>query len=135
MFNSLLPHGLQNARLPCPSLSPGVYSNSCPLSQCCYLTISSTAAPFSFCLQLFLASGSFPVSQYFASGGQSIGASASNEYSGLISFRMDWFDLLAVKGSLKSLLQNHSSKASILQCSALLHDNWKNHSFDQTDLS
>ena len=59
----------------------------------------------------------------------------SNEYSGLISFMMDWLDLLAVQGTLKSLLQNHSSKASILQCSALLHDNWKNHSFDQTDLS
>ena len=66
----------QHTRLPC-SLSPGVCSDSRPLSQCCYLTISSTAAPFSFCLQLFLASGSFPVSQYFASGGQSIGASAS----------------------------------------------------------
>ena len=82
--------------------------------------------PFSFCLQSFPASGSFPMSQLFPSGGQSIGASASasieysNEYSGLISFRMDWFDLLAVQETLKSLLQHHSSKASILQHSALL---------------
>ena len=73
----LQPHGLQHTRLPCLSPTPGVYSNSCPLSQCCYLTISSTAAPFSFCLQLFLASGSFPVSQFFTSGGWSIEASAS----------------------------------------------------------
>ena len=71
--------------------------------------------------QPFPASGSFPVSWIFTSGGQSIGASAfssSNEYSGLISFRIDWFDFLAVQGTLKSILQYHSSKASILQCSA-----------------
>ena len=85
-------------------------------------SISSSVIPFS-CLQSFPASGSFPVSQFFTSGGQSIGASAStispsNEYSGLTSFRMDWLDLLAVQGTLKSLLQHHSSKASILQCSA-----------------
>ena len=78
-----------------------------------------------FCpLQYFPASGSFPMSQFFTSGGQSIGASASasvlpmTDYSGLISFRMDWLDLLAVQGTLKSLLQHHSSKASILWCSA-----------------
>ena len=81
--------------------------------------------PFSSCLQSFPASGSFQISHFFTSGGQSIGASASakspsNEYSGLISFRMDWFDLLAVQGLLKSLLQHHSSKASILRCSAFL---------------
>ena len=82
-------------------------------------TISSSAIPFSSCLQSFPASGSFQMSQFFASGGQNIGVSAStsvsNEYSGLISFRMDWFNLLAVHGTLKSLLQHHSSKASILQ--------------------
>ena len=87
-----------------------------------HLTISSSVVPFS-CLQSFPESGSFPMSQFFASGGQSIGSSASaispsNEYSGLISCRMDWFDLLAVQGTLKSLLQHHSSKASVLQCSA-----------------
>ena len=74
--NSLWPHGLQHARLPGPSLSPGVCSNPCPLSQCCCLTISSSASPFSSCLQSFWASGSFWTSQFFASGGQSIGTSA-----------------------------------------------------------
>ena len=69
--------GLQHARFPCPSLSPGVCSNSCPLSQWCYLTISSSVAPFSCCSQFFPGSGSFPVSRIFLSGGQSIRASAS----------------------------------------------------------
>ena len=82
-------------------------------------TISSSVVPFSSCLQSFPASGSFQMSQFFTSGGQSIGfcfsISPSNEYSGLISFRMDWLDRLAVQGILKSLLQHHSSKASILQ--------------------
>ena len=79
--------------------------------------------PLSLCLQSFPASGSFPISQLFPSDGQCIGASSfslspSNEYSGLISFRMGWLDLLAVQGTLKSLLQHRSSKASILWCSA-----------------
>ena len=74
--DSLWPHGLQHTRLPCPSLSPGVCSHSCPLSQWCHPTISSSAAPFSFCLRSFLTSRSFPVSRLFASGGQSIIASA-----------------------------------------------------------
>ena len=77
MSNSLWHHGLQHARLPCPSLSLGVCSNSCPLSWWCYLTISSSATPFSFYLQSFPASGSFPMSQLFTLGGQSTGASAS----------------------------------------------------------
>ena len=97
MSDFLWPHEMQHARLPFPSLSPGVCSNSCPLSQWCYITISSSATPFSFCLQSFPASGSFPMSWLFTSGGQSIGASASvlpmNEYSGLISFRIDWLVL------------------------------------------
>ena len=102
---------------------PGAYSNSCPSSRWCHPTISSSVIPFSSCLQTFLESGSFPVSQFFASDGQSIGSfsfsiSTSNEDSGLISFRMDWLDLPAVQGTLKSPLQYHSSKASILQCSA-----------------
>ena len=75
--DSLRPHGLQHARLPCPSLSPGVCPSSCPLSRWCHPTISSCVAPFSFCPQSFPASGSFPMSQLFASGVQSIGASAS----------------------------------------------------------
>ena len=79
--------------------------------------------PFSSHLQSFPASGSFPMSQFFTSGGQSIGVSASTsvpskEYSGLIYFRMDWLDLFAVQGTLKSLLQHHTSKASDIQCSA-----------------
>ena len=76
---TLRPHGLQYARLLCPPLSPGVCSNSGPLSQWCYLAISSSAIPFSSCLRSFPASGSFPVSQLFASGGQSIEVSASNQ--------------------------------------------------------
>ena len=73
----LQPHGLQHARFPCPSPTPRACSNSCPLSPWCYPTISSSVAPFSSCLQSFPASGSFPVSQLFLSGGQSIGVSAS----------------------------------------------------------
>ena len=100
----------------------GLCSNSCPLSQWCHPTISSSVIPFSSCLQSFPASGSFPVNWLRASGGQSIGVSASaspsNEYAGLISFRINWFDLLAVQGTLKSLLQHHSSKESILRHSA-----------------
>ena len=71
--NSLWPHGLQHTRPPCPSPAPRVYSNSCPLSQWCHLTISSSVIPFPSCLQSFPASGSFPMSQFFASGGQNIG--------------------------------------------------------------
>ena len=122
MFDSLRPHGLQHTRLPCPPLSPGVCSNSCLLSWWCYLTISSSVAPFSFCLQTFQHHGLFQwisclhhVTKYW---GFSFSNSPSSEYSGLISFRIDWFDLLAVQGSLRSILQNHNLKASILWCSA-----------------
>ena len=117
---SLPPHELQHARCPCPSPTPGVHSNLCPLSRWCHPTISSSVVPFSSCPQSFPASGSFPVTQLFASGGQSTGfsfnISPSNE--GPISFRMDWLDFLAVQGTLKSLLQHHSSKVSILLHSA-----------------
>ena len=123
MSNSLYPHGLQPARPPCPSTTPGVYPNSSPLSRWCHLTISSSVIPFSSCLQSFPESGSFQMSQLFTSGGQkywsfSFNMSPPNEHSGLIPFRMDWLDLLAVQGNLKSLLQHHSSKASILRHSA-----------------
>ena len=120
MSDSLRPHEPQHARPPCPSPTPGVYSNSCPLSWWCHPTISSSVGPFSSHLQSFPASSSFKMSQFFSLGGRSIGfsISPSNEYSGLISFRMDWLDLLAVQGTLKSFLQYHSSKASILWCSA-----------------
>ena len=120
--DSLWPHGLQHTRLPCLSPTPGAYPNSCPSSRWCHPTISSSVVPFSSRLQSFPASESFQMSQLFASGGQSIGVSASTsilpKHPGLISFRMDWVDLLAVQGTLKSLLQQHSSKASILLCSA-----------------
>ena len=121
MSDSLWPHELQHARLPCPSLSPRICSNSCPLSWCCYLTISSSATLVSFCLQSHPASGSFSMSWHFASRkywGFSFSISPSNKYSGLISFRIDWFDHLAVQGTLKSLLQHHSLKGSIFPCSA-----------------
>ena len=119
--NSLQPHGLKHTRPPHPSPTPGVYSNSRPLSWWCHPTISSSMAPFSSLLQSFPTSGSFQMSQCFTSSGQSIGSfsiSPSSGYSGLMSFRMDWFDLLSVQGTLKSLLQHHSSKASLLQSSA-----------------
>ena len=116
MPNSLWPHGLQHARLPCPLLSSGVCSNSCPLSRRCYPTISSSVAPFSSCPQSSPESGSF-VSKA-ALHIRSFSISPSNEYSGSVSFRIEWFDLLAVQRTLKSLLQHHSLKASILQCSA-----------------
>ena len=119
--STLHSHGLQHARLLCPSLTPEACSNLCPSNQWWHLAISSSGIPFSSHLQSFPASGSFPMNQFFASGGQSIRVSvqhqSSNEYPGLISL-MDWLDLLAVQGTLKSLLQHHSSKASILQCSA-----------------
>ena len=104
-----------------PSATPRDFSNSSPCSRWCHPTISSSVLPFSFCLQSFPASGSFPMSQLFTSGGQnywSFSISPSNEYSGLISFRIDWFDTLAVQQTFKSLLQHHSSKASILWGSA-----------------
>ena len=124
MSNSLQHHGVQHARPPCPSPAPGVYSNLCPLSQWCHPTISSSVIPFSSCLLSFPASGSCQMSQsvlrircpkywHFR-----FSISPSNEYSGLISFRIEWLDLLAVQGTLKSLLKHHSSKASILQRSA-----------------
>jgi len=132
MFVSSRPHGLQHAWPPCPSPTPGVYSNSCPLSRWCHPTISSSIIPFSSRLQSFSASGSFQMSQFFAWGGQSIGVSA------LISFRMDWLDLFAVWRTLKSLLPTpqfksiNSSALSFIYGPTLtsIHDHWKNQSFD-----
>ena len=119
MSDSLWPHGLQHARPPCPSPSPGVYSDSCPLSRWCHPTISSYVVPFSSCPQ------SFPASCLFK------WVSSSHQVADVLEFqlqhqsfqwtlrtdcfRMDWLDLLSVQGTLKSLLQHHSSKASILQ--------------------
>ena len=122
MSNSLQPHGLQHARPLCPSPTLGVCSNSNPLSQWCHPTISS-CCPLLLNLQFFPASGSFPMSQFFyirwpKYWSFSFSISPSNEYSGLISFRIDWFDLLAVQGTLKTLFQHYGSKASILWWSA-----------------
>ena len=121
--DSLWSHGLQHTRPPCPSPTPGVYSNSSPLSRWCHPTISSSVIPFSSLLQSFPASGSFPVSQFFAPGGQSTGVSASA--SVLPMNIQDWFPLrwtgwisMQCKGTLKSILQHDSSKASILWPSA-----------------
>ena len=91
--DSRRPHGLQHTRLPCPSPMPWACSNSCPLSRWCHATISSSVVPFFSCLQSFPASGSFPVSQFFASGGQSIGVSASTSASVLPMNIQDWFPL------------------------------------------
>ena len=120
--NSLRSHGLQHARLPCPSPTLGACSNSHPSSQWCHPTISSLLSPSPLALNLSQHLGLFKwVSssyQVVKVLGFSFSISPSNEYSGLISFRIDWFDLLEVQGTLKSLLQHHSSKASILRCSA-----------------
>ena len=148
MSDYLWPHKLQHARLPCPLLSPGVCSSSCPLSQWCYLTISSSVALFSSCPQFFPASGSFPVSQLFISGGQNIGASASasvpsNEYSGLTSFRNDWlvWSPRSPRDSQESspapqFESINSLALRLLYGSTLtsICDYWKNHSFDYTDV-
>ena len=117
--DSLRPHGLQHARLPCPSPTPRACSNSCPLSQWCYPTISSSVVPFPSCLQSFPASGSFQISQFFASGGQSIGASASASVHPMNiqdRFPLGWTGWISLqsKGVSKSHLQHNSSKASIL---------------------
>ena len=121
MSNSLRPHELQHARPPCPSPNPGAYSNSCPLSRWCHPTI--------LCRSLLLPPSIFPNIRVLSSESVllitwpkywsfSLNICPSSEYPGLISFRMDWLDLLAVQRTLKSLLQHHSSKASTLQHSA-----------------
>ena len=116
MSDFFWPCELQHSRPPCPSPTPGVYTNPCPLNQWCHPTISSSVIPFSSCPQSFPASGSFPMSQLFAWGGQSIGASASA--SGLPMNTQDWspsewtsWISLQFQGALKSFLQHHSSKA------------------------
>ena len=131
MSDSLWPHEPQHARPPCPSPTPGVYPNSCPLSQWCHLTLI-------LCRPLLLLPSIFPNIRVFSKESAprirwpkywrfSFSISPSNEHPGLISFRMDWLDLLAVQGTLKSLLQYHSSKASMLWCSAFFIDSnkWK----------
>ena len=120
--DSLRPHELQYTRPPCPSPTPGVHSNSCPLSQWCHLAISSSVVPFSSCPQslpawVFSNESTLRIRwpKYWSCNFK---ISPTNEHPGLISFRMDWLDLVAVQRTLKSLLQHHSSKASILRHSA-----------------
>ena len=144
MSDSLWPHGLQHSRLPCPSPTPGACSNSCPVSRWCHPTISSSVALFSSCPQFFPASGPFPMSQLFASGGQSIGVSASAPV--LPMNIQDWFPLgwtgwisLLSKG-LSRVFSNKSINSSAL---SFLHrptltsipDHWKNHSLDRRTFS
>ena len=121
--NSLRPHESQHARPPCPSPDPGVYSNSCPSSRWCHPAISSSVIPLLFLppippsIRVFSNESTLPMRwpKYWSF---SFNISHSKEHLGLISFRMDWLDLLAVQGTLKSLLQHHSSKASFLWRSA-----------------
>ena len=142
---TLQSHGPEHTRLPCPSLSPRVCSNSCPLNRWCYPTILSSVIP------LLLLPSIFPSIRVFSSELAlcirwpkywSFSISPSNEYSRLVSFRIDWFDLCAVQGTLQSVLQHHNLKASIFQCSAFLmvqHSHLymtteNNHSFDYMGL-
>ena len=129
--DSLRLHGLQHARLPCASPTPRAFSNSCPSSWWCHPTISSSVLLFSSCLQSFLASGSFPLSQFFTSDGQSIGASKSVIPKNI----QGWFPLgltglfSSMSKGLKSLLQDHSSKASILGAQPSLWSNSQIHTW------
>ena len=139
MSDSWRPHGLQHIRLPCPSPSPGPCSNACPLSRWCHPTISSSVVPFSSCLQSFPASGSFftesalPIRWLkYRSFSFSI-----NPSKGLVSFRIDWFDLFAVQETQESsptpqFKSINSSALSLLYGLPLtsIHGYWKNHSFD-----
>ena len=140
--DSLWPHGLQHVRPPCPSPTPGVYSNSCPLSQWCHPSISSSVIPFSSRLQFFLASGSFLMSQFFASGGQSTRVSASASvlpiniqdlfplgWTGWISLQSKGLSRVFSNTTVQSI---NSSALSFLYSPTLtsIHDHWKNHSFD-----
>ena len=142
MSDSLQPHRLQHTRLPCPSPTPGAYSNSCPSRQWCYQTISSSVIPFSSCHQSFPASGSFRISQLFASGGQSIGVSAST--SVLPMNTQDWSPLgwtgwISLQSKelsrvfFNTTVQKHQFFCTQLFYSPALtsiHDYWKNHSFN-----
>ena len=144
--NALWPHGLQHTRPPCSSPTPGVYSSSCPLSWWCHPTFSSSVVPFSSHLQYFPASGSFQMSQLFASGGQSIGVSASTSvlpvniqnwfllgWTGWISLQSRGCQESSPTPQFKGI---NSSVLSFLYSPSVtsIHDYWKNRRFDQTDL-
>ena len=143
--DSLRPHELQHTRPPCPSPTPGVYPNPCPLSQWCHPAISSSVIPFSSCPQSLPASGSFPISQFFASGGQSIGVSASTSvlpmntqdgslgWTGWISLNTRDSQESFPTPQFKSI---NSSALSFLYSPTFttIHDYWKNHSLHWMDL-
>ena len=145
VFDSLRPHEPQHARPPCPSPTPNSQSPPKPM----YIASVMPSNHLILCRPLLLLPSIFPSIRLFSNESAlcirwpkywsfSFNISPSNEYSGLIPFMMDWLDVLAVQGTLKSLLQHHSSRASILQCSTFfitsIHDYWKNHSFDDMDL-
>ena len=136
MFDSLRPHERQHTGPPCPSSTPGVHPNPFPLSWRCHPNISSSVVPSVFpSIKVFSNESALHIRgpKYWSF---SFNISTSNDHPGLISFRMDWFDLLAVQGTLKSLLSPHSSKASILwrflhsPTLTSIHDHWENHSLD-----
>ena len=142
VFDSLQSHELQHARPPCPSPTPRVHSNSCPLSRWCHPTISSSVIPYSSCPKLFLASGSFQISQLFAWGGQSIGVSALASVLPMNtqdSFPLGWTGWISLQS--KGLSESsptpqfksiNSSALSFLYnpTSTSIHDHWKKHSLD-----
>ena len=147
MSNSLWPHGLQHARLPCPSLSPRVDSTPCSLIRGCHPTISSSVSHLILCRPLLLLPSIFPSIRLFSNESAfhikwpkywsfNFSNNPSNVDAGLISFRIDWFDLLSVQGTLKSLIRHHSSKVSIFGTQpsygptlTSVPDYWRNHSF------
>ena len=142
LYPTVRPHGLQHARLPCPSPTPRAYSNSCPWSQRCHVTISSSVILFSSCLQSFPASGSFPMSQYFTSSGQNIAVSASASILPVNTqdrFPLGWTGWISLQAKeLSRVFSNTQFKSinslvlSFLYGSNLtfIHDSWKHHSFD-----
>ena len=145
MSDSLWHHEPQHTRPPCPSPTPRVHPNPCPSSRWCHPAISSSVVPFSSCPQSLPASGSFPLSQLFAWGGQNIGVSASTSVIPMNT--QDWSPLgwtgwisLRSKGLSRvfsnTTVQKHQSALSFLYTPTLtsIHDHWKNHSLDQTDL-
>ena len=144
MSDSLRPHEPQHARPPCPSPTPRVHPDSRPSSQWCHPTISSSVVPFSSCPQSFPASGSFPTSQFFASCGQSIGASASALVLPMNIqdwFILGWTGLISLQSNRlsrvfsKTTVQKHQSfgtQPSLWSNCTSIHEYWKNHSFDYT---
>ena len=140
---TLLPHGLHHARPPCPSPTPRVHSNSCPLNRWCHPTTSSSVVPFSSCPQSFPASGSSPMSQLFASGGQNIGVSASTSVLSMNTqdcFPLGWTGWISLQSKVLSKEPSPTSQFKSINSSALsflysptltsIHDHWKNHSLD-----